>query len=148
MGSTLRDSGQIAPGLDRYTANILGHFDLSDAFRPFFELKYVHIFSRQESQPTFFQGGTNGTFFCQNPFLQPQQLAQLQAIGLCGAPGSVPTAAATFPVSRFNIDFGGRSELANRDLYRGVVGVQGDFNEDWKYEVAFSYGRFEQHSEI
>jgi hypothetical protein len=55
FGATLRDTGQLAPGLDRYTANILAHFDVSDAFRPFIEAKYVHIQALQEGQPSFFQ---------------------------------------------------------------------------------------------
>lgn len=137
VGSTLRDTGQIAPGLDRYTANILMHFDISDAFRPFLEAKYVHIFARQEGQPSFFQGGTLGTFRCNNAFVTPQQLAQLQAVGRCANP-----ATGTFAVNRFNVDFGGRSELVKRDTYRIVGGVQGDFNEDWNYEVSVNYGHF------
>ena len=141
-GSTLRDTGLIFPGLDRYSANLLFHVDISDAFRPFFEAKYVHLFSRQEGQPSFFQGGLLGTFACNNPYVTPQQLAQLQAIGRCANP-----ATGTFPVSRFNVDFGGRSELVTRDTYRAVGGVQGDFNGDWNYEVSFNYGRLDVHQD-
>ncbi len=139
-GATLRDTGQIAPGLDRYTANLLAHIDISDAFRPFVEAKYVHIRALQEGQPSFFQGGLLGTFNCSNPFLTPGALLQLQSIGRCGAPGSIPAAAATFPLSRFNVDFGGRSEIVERDTWRVVAGIQGDFNDDWNYEVSFNYG--------
>jgi outer membrane receptor protein involved in Fe transport len=142
VGSTLRDTGLIAPGLDRYTANLLFHMDVSDAFRPFLELKYVHIFSRQEGQPSFFSAGLLGTFACNNPYVTPQQLTQLQAIGRCANP-----ATGTFPVNRFNVDFGGRSALETRDTYRAVFGVQGDFNEDWNYEIAFNYGHLDQHSD-
>lgn len=142
VGSTLRDTGLISPGLDRYTANLLFHMDISEGFRPFLEAKYVHLFSRQEGQPSFFQGGTLGTFACNNPFVTAQHLAQLQAIGRCANP-----ATGTFPVSRFNVDFGGRSELVTRDTYRIVVGAQGDFNEDWNYEVSFNYGRLDVHQD-
>lgn len=142
IGSTLRDTGLIAPGLDRYSANLLFHFDISEAFRPFVEAKYVHLFSRQEGQPSFFQGGLLGTFACNNPFVTAQHLAQLQAVGRCANP-----ATGTFPVSRFNVDFGGRSELVTRDTYRAVVGIDGDFNEDWNYQIAVSYGRLDVHQD-
>jgi len=145
-GSTLRDTGQLAPGLDRYTANLLAHFDISDGFRPFLEAKYVHIFARQEGQPSFFQGvaATIGApdVRCDNAFLSPAALATLQSFGRCANP-----ATGTFPLARFNVDFGGRSELVTRDTYRVVAGVQGDFNDDWNYEVSFNYGRVETHQD-
>jgi outer membrane receptor protein involved in Fe transport len=149
-GSTLRDTGLITPGLDRYTANILMHFDVSDAFRPFAEAKYVHIFSRQEGQPSFFQGSFGGFFGqgngirCDNGFLTAQNLAVLQSQGYC-AGGA--TFAGIVPVNRFNVDFGGRSELVTRDTWRVVAGIQGDFNDDWNYEVSFNYGHVKIHQD-
>lgn len=49
----------------------------------------------------------------------------------------------TFAMSRFNIDFGGRGELHDRDTYRIVGGFDGTFNDDWTYEVSLNYGRLE-----
>jgi hypothetical protein len=87
VGSTLNDTGQLAPGLDRYSANLIAHFDISDAFRPFIEAKYVRLFARQEGQPSFFQGvaATIGgpDVRCDNAFLGAANLAALQAIGRC-----------------------------------------------------------------
>lgn len=136
--SSLRNTGQLAAGLDRYALNVLLHYDFSDAFRPFLEAKYVHVDAVQEGQPSFFQGGTLGTFSCSNPFLTPTALAQLQTLGRCANP-----ATGTFATSRFNTDFGGRGELHDRDTYRIVGGFEGDFNDDWKYEVFVNYGRLE-----
>jgi outer membrane receptor protein involved in Fe transport len=176
-GSTLREVGLIAPGLDRYTANILASFEVSPAFRPFFEAKYVFLKSQQEGQPSFFQstfpaffGGGRG-IRCDNPFLSPVALAELQTIGRCAAgsaqvfdtrptipdtrPGAPPGAVRpnpnfgaditeTLPLARFNVDFGGRRQLVERETYRVVAGVGGEFNDDWNYELSFNYGRFEQ----
>lgn len=152
-GGTLRNTGQIAPGLDRYTANVLMHFDVSDAFRLFFEGKYVHIFSRQQAQPSFF-GPVSGTFGlpaafnnrCDNAFLDAADIATLRSIGECDTAG-VYNPNDTFPMQRFNTDFGGRSELVTRDTYRFVAGIRGDFNEDWNYEVSFNYGRVDIHQD-
>ena len=148
FGATLRDTGQLAPGLDRYTANILAHYDVSDAFRPFLEAKYVHIEALQEGQPSFFQA-TFPAFFgagrgirCDNPFLTADNISTLQGIGRCLG-GSTSTE--TLQLARFNVDFGGRREEVERDTFRAVAGIQGDFNEDWNYELSFNYGHVDIH---
>ncbi|HEX5184159.1 MAG TPA: TonB-dependent receptor [Allosphingosinicella sp.] len=134
FGSTLEDTGQLAVGQKRYVANLLAHFDVSRAFRPFVEATYVHQRVVQEGQPTFFQ---NFDISCSNAFLKSQALATLQSFGLCAAPGD------TFPLSRFNVDFGGRSEIDTRDTFRAVAGIEGDFLDSWHYEISANYGRFE-----
>lgn len=150
LGSSLRETGQLAPGLDRYMANVLASFDLSPAFRPFLEAKYVYIESLQQGQPSFFAGSFPGFFGagrglrCDNPFLTAQNQATLRAAGRClGGPNS----AETLFINRFNVDFGGRQQLVERELFRTVAGVGGDFNGDWNYEVSFSYGRYEDRLE-
>ena len=128
LGSSLRLSGMLEPGLTRKAVNLLAHYDVSDAFSPFIEAKFVRVDANQEGQPTFF----NNTFSINNPFLSAQAKAQLQAIL---APG-----ATTFSAQRFNIDFAGRGEVHKRDNYQVVGGVTGTFNDDWKYEVSVNYG--------
>jgi outer membrane receptor protein involved in Fe transport len=128
LGSTLRLTGMLQPGLERKAVNLLAHFDVTDAFQPFIEAKFVRIDANQEGQPTFF---TN-TFRLDNPFLSPQARASLTA---ALAPG-----ATTFTAQRFNIDFGGRGELHKRETYSIVGGVSGTFNGDWKYEASVNYG--------
>lgn len=146
-GSTLRNTGQIAPELDRYTANLLLNFEASDALKFFAEGKYVHIDAIQEGQPSFFQGSFPGFFGggrgirCDNPFLTGQNITALQSIGRCAGG---PTSTETIPLARFNVDFGGRQQFVDRDTYRAVVGVEGNFNDDWRYELSFNYGRFEE----
>lgn len=172
-GSTLRNTGSLLAAVDRATLNFLAHFDVSDAFRPFVEAKYVRVDASGEGQPSFFQGSIPGFFgggnniSCNNGFLNAQARNALVNTG--ATPGSVGTACAqqipatmttpaqfvlvngqrvfdptrTFNMSRFNTDFRGRFFDAKRETYRVVAGVEGDFNEDWKYEVFANYGRFE-----
>jgi outer membrane receptor protein involved in Fe transport len=135
LGSTLNNTGQLDPKLVRYSINLLAHYDISEAFSPYVEAKFVRIKANQEGQPSFVQGGLLGTFRCNNPFLLPDALQTLQAIGQCANP---PTS--SFAVSRFNVDFGGRGELHQRDTYRIVGGIQGTFNDDWKYDISVNYG--------
>ena len=147
LGSTLRNTGQLEPGMERYSANLLAHFDLSPAFRPFVEAKYVRIYADQEGGPSFFQGSIPGFFGggadlrCNNPFLTAQALATLKSIGRCRN-----TATSTFTMSRDNIDFGPRRELHNRETYRIVGGFDGTFNTDWTYNFAVNFGRFQDHN--
>jgi outer membrane receptor protein involved in Fe transport len=144
FGATLRDTGSLLAEVDRYAFNVLGHFDVSDAFRPFIEAKYVRLDVSGEGQPSFQQGSIPGFFGggsnlrCNNGFLSGANLATLQSFGICGVP-----ATGTFNLARFNVDFGGRKFFGKRETWRGVAGIEGTFNEDWKYEVAVNYGRFE-----
>lgn len=148
LGSTLRNTGQLSPLLERYSVNLLSHFDISDAFKPFVEAKYVNIFANQEGQPSFWQGSIPGFFGggtnlrCNNPFLTTQALTTLQSIGQCAN-----AATSTFNISRFNVDFGGRGELQRRETWRLVGGVEGTFNDDWHYEISAVYGEFTSHNE-
>jgi outer membrane receptor protein involved in Fe transport len=143
-GSTLRDTGSLLAQVDRYAFNVLGHFDVSEAFRPFIEAKYVRVDASGEGQPSFQQGSIPGFFGggsnlrCNNPFLSAASLLTMQGFGVCT---NVPVG--TFNLSRFNVDFGGRKGQSKRETYRTVAGIEGTFNEDWKYEVALNYGRFE-----
>ncbi len=141
-GSTLRQTGSLLAEVDRYAFNVFGHFDVSDAFRPFVEAKYVRTDVSGEGQPSFFTSvpGTLGgpAMRCNNGFLTPSALATLQSFGLC-----TNVAAGTFGLGRFNDDFGGRRFEGTRETYRIVGGVTGSFNDDWSYELAINYGRFE-----
>lgn len=142
FGATLRQTGSLLAEVDRVAVNVLGHFDVSDAFKPFVEAKFVRTTVSGEGQPSFFTSvpGTLGgpAISCNNPFLNAGSLATLQSFGFC-----TNVATGTLPLQRFNDDFGGRRFEGNRDTYRIVAGVEGDFNDDWRYEVAVNYGRFE-----
>lgn len=141
FGSTLRNTGSLLAAVDRYAFNVLAHYDVSDAFKPFIEAKYVRTDVSGEGQPSFFTSvpGTLGgpAMRCNNGFLSAANLATLQSFGLC-----TNVATGTFPLARFNIDFGGRRFEGVRETYRVVGGIEGNFNEDWKYELAINYGRF------
>ena len=135
QGSTLRETGLMQIGNTRYAANLIGSYEVSDAFRPYFEAKWVRTESIQEGQPTFSSGALNPNFSINNPFLTTQA-RDLLVTSL--APG-----ATTFQTTRFNIDFGGRGENHSRELFRAVVGTQGSFMDTWSYNVALNYGRTE-----
>ncbi|MFM5918475.1 MAG: TonB-dependent receptor domain-containing protein [Novosphingobium sp.] len=153
QGSTLRNTGMMFAGVERYDANVLFHYDFSDALQFYWEGKYVHVWANQEGQPSFWQGSLKTAFGnsvaerakiselqCSNGFITPAALATMQSFGLCSN-----VATGTFTMSRFNIDFGGRGEVHKRDTYRVVGGLRGTFNDDWTYDLSVNYGRFDSH---
>jgi outer membrane receptor protein involved in Fe transport len=79
-GETLREGKllQLLPQLDRYSANMIAHFDVSEAFVPFFEAKYVrtNVVGTGSSGPAFYQGSTIDGLYerpeLNNPFMSTQ----------------------------------------------------------------------------
>ncbi len=141
----------LSPRLERYSVNLLGHFDVSDAFVPFFEAKYVHSVAQGSQSGPFFSSGTTlgdpatstaignrEAVRLDNPFLTAQARAQITA--LRAANGQASTDATRVIVRHNWLDFGIRDEKITRETYRGVIGVRGDFNDDWNYEVSANYG--------
>ena len=163
-GATLNDRGALDPRVTRYVANLLGHFDVSDAFRPFIEAKYVRVNAFAQGTPTFGQGGDQGTvasedadgnpirvgaspdtflgsgtpIFFDNAFLQPGAAATIRSL--------LPAGSDFFRVNRNNNDFGSRDEFDRRETYRAVVGVEGTFNDDWHYDASLNYGELKTKS--
>lgn len=150
-GAVLNDTGALVPRVKRYVANVLAHYDFSDAFRPFIEAKYVRVDAFAEGTPTFGQGGEQGLvggvaaepgtylgsgtpIFFDNAFLRPDTAAQIRSL--------LPAGAEFFRVNRNNVDLGTRDEKDRRETYRIVAGVEGTFNDDWKYDFSVNYGEF------
>ncbi|MDG5496451.1 TonB-dependent receptor [Niveispirillum sp. BGYR6] len=131
-GTTLRRYGQLQPEIRRMAVNAVGHYTISDAFVPFFEAKFVRNQVTQESSPSFNQSDL--ILGLDNPYLSSQARTLLNSI----VPGTSPSR--TFSLNRNNLDLGSRVEDITRETYRGVVGVRGEFNNDWNYEFSLNYG--------
>jgi len=138
-GFKFNDFVQLTSELKRDIFNGFAAFDVSDAVKFFAEGTYFH--SRADElvqQPTFNSslfGGLSGatTFSVDNPFLTPQASAQLRALGV-----------SRFSVSRASVDLSDPTGFSTTDLYRGVLGVKGDFGiggRKFNYEVSGNYGR-------
>ncbi len=188
----------LSPELNRYSANLLAHYEVSPAFVPFIEAKYVRTDARgSQSGPFFSQGQTLGDAIydenmydpsyyitggaaglvnregirLDNPYLSAQARALLtdqllastvnpntgaafvqrrdadgNPIGLTPAEqlarqrAAIADGSFRFSLRRNWVDLGMRDEEIRRQTYRAVVGVRGDFNDDWNYEVYANYG--------
>lgn len=142
LSATGGEGAMLLPGLERYAANLMFNAEISPAFQPFIEAKYVRVTATQQStQPTFIASTLPATFSVSNPFLTDQARATLASILNPGA--------TTFTMQRFNNDFGTRAEDHKRDTYRVVAGFRGELGTgmNLSYEAAFNYGRTETYYE-
>ena len=149
-GSTARESKStiLQPLVTRFSINSFGHYDISDAFKPFFEAKFVRTTSRgSTSGPFFFGLGTPGTprdsLNTSNPYLNPQARSFIQDYYGVG-----PDEDVDFGFSRTVTDLGNRDEVAKRDTFRIVVGADGNISPTWKYELSANYGQFNEKTTI
>ncbi len=168
-GDTRREGQlvQILPQLDRYSANLIGHFEVSDAFVPFIEAKYSRTDSvgQGSSGPAFFTGGTLDLLYerprLDNPYLSTDArntiAAQILASGINPTTNAPLTAANIAAINngsyrfilRKNLtDLGVRTEQARRETYRLVGGIRGNFNSDWHYELSGNYGEFRERTKV
>jgi outer membrane receptor protein involved in Fe transport len=161
-GINFREGNQLGlqPALDRYAINLIGHFEVSPAFVPFVEAKFVRTDSLgSASGPAFINGGTLGDPREQprldNPYLSQQAhdliVSQLVAANNFG--GGHNTAADypgdfQFSLRENLLGLGSRQESARRDTYRIVAGVRGKFQNDWNYEVSANYGDFTEATKV
>jgi outer membrane receptor protein involved in Fe transport len=156
-GNTRREDKlvQLLPRLDRYAINLIGHFDISSAFVPFVEAKYVRTesFSAGGSGPAFFTGGTIDALYerprLDNPYLSTQARTTItNALIASGvAPASI-TNSTRFVLRKNLTDLGMRSEAARRETFRIVGGVRGDLGSNFRYEVSGNYGEFKENTKV
>ncbi|UVO52319.1 TonB-dependent receptor [Sphingomonas sp. SUN019] len=164
----------LSPDVKRYSANLLAHFEISPAFVPFVEAKYVRTEAFGSQSGPFFNQGVNlenspglarDRIRLDNPYLTAQARTVLtQNILAAGVdPNSTATTPAAltaaqraaiadgsfrFALRRNFVELGIRDEQIRRETYRAVVGVRGDFNDDWNYEISANYGEHRERNII
>ncbi|KRC78435.1 TonB-dependent receptor [Sphingomonas sp. Root241] len=149
-GDNFRDGTQLGlrPRQDRYSANLIAHFEISPAFVPFIEAKYVRSeVLGSASGPFFFNGGVTGSprevFYTDNPYLSAQARNFLNDYY-----GVAPGTSQPFYFNENATSLTNRQESLKRDTYRLVGGVRGEFGSNWSYEVSANYGRFDEENKI
>lgn len=163
----------ILPQQDRYNFNLLAHYEFAEAAEAFLEAKYVRVDTLGSNsgaggmQGTFTSFDRRERLRIDNPFLTPGQSAMIaNAILASGCNSALSQTCATSTATsgpltaaqraaiasgsyRFSL---GRSEVAGsirdehfqRDTFRIVGGLRGNFWDDWSYELSANYGRMEE----
>jgi outer membrane receptor protein involved in Fe transport len=153
----------ILPLNERYVANLIGHYDFSDAFKFFVEAKYANVHTQGSNSGPAFNQGAGVTFAdyragyrLDNPFLNAAArttianaiLASGSTTGLTGGAALTPANRAAIAAGTFRFtnarnftDLGIRDEDAKRETYRIVAGFRGDITPHLNYEISGNYGR-------
>jgi outer membrane receptor protein involved in Fe transport len=123
------------------------------------------------NDPSFFTAGSSAGnvnregIRLDNPFLSAQARAALTAQLLAttvnpNTGGALSAAQLTaqraainngsfrFALRKNFVELGIRDEMFRRETYRAVVGVRGEFNDDWNYEISGNYGEHRESNVI
>jgi len=118
--------GDLQAQTEQHALNAFFSYDLTPTVRFFAEGKFVRSENQSSAQPSF----DFFTFISQeNPFI-PQKVRDA---GLDTFGGLL--------ISRDNFDFGVRDETLERNVYRSVVGLDGDIGENAKFELSYVFGQ-------
>ena len=120
--------GDLQAGTEHHSFNAFFNYELTPTIRFFAEGKYVKTENFTVAQPSF----DFFTFVSEDSPFIPQNIRDA-GLGTFGG----------ILFNRDNFDFGTRDEIFERDLYRTVVGFDGDIGDNAKFEVSYVYGRNE-----
>ncbi|HJV70197.1 TonB-dependent receptor domain-containing protein [Ideonella sp.] len=119
---------------DRYSVQALAHYDLADYARVYGEFSFHDDHTVAQIAPSgIFLGGFVTTVDYDNPLLSDAWKAALNLT----ASGDT----ADLFIGRRNVEGGGRQDDIRHSSYRGVIGVKGDINDAWSYDVSALVGK-------
>ncbi len=138
----------IAIPIDRFLVNSNVKYDFTDTTSFFFEGTYANTQSQSRLEPfpldsdDLFSDGTSGipvrytgsdgrTII--HPFLPQPILAAADGAGV-----------ENIRFRRRLVEFGARGARNERQTFRGVLGLEGSFNEKYSWDVSFNYGQSTQ----
>lgn len=118
---------------ERYTVNLLGDLDITESMRVFTEAKYVRSNTSNNGQPNYTFYDFIGT---ENPFIP--DVIRDAIVPDAGADYGMPDG---LLMNRDNFDFGLRIDTIRRETVRNVIGLEGKFDNDVKYELSYNFGQ-------
>ncbi len=124
---------------DRYLLGAMGHYDLSGDLEIYGEVSFSddHTLAQIATSGAFFGGGpVDGGHLvnCDNPFLNVGP-APNAFNALCSDGGLTTTDTATFLLGRRFVEAGPRIDDLRHTSYRGVVGLKGQIDDSWEYDI-------------
>ncbi len=152
---------------ERYSLGAVGRYEVNDKVEVFSQLMFTDYSTVAQIAPS---GNFFNTFgiACDNPLLSAQQIDRLCNVDLvndatpddpltpqnenalaaginpCADPDPVAPGnqcVAPFYIGRRNVEGGGRQDDLRYQSYRAVVGIRGNLNDEWSYDIAGQYSR-------
>lgn len=128
---------------ERYLVTAMGHYDMTDNIRVYTELTYSHNEVPQELAPT--PAFTTVEINPDSPFFAPDVQAALDGErsdtngdGVIDGDDN-----ALFFIGRRMVENGSRQSLDTRDAFRILIGLDGDFSENWSFDTYYSLAHLE-----
>ncbi|MBB6094165.1 outer membrane receptor protein involved in Fe transport [Povalibacter uvarum] len=126
---------------ERYTAGVFMDMDVADNQNVYGEFMFMKDRSVAQIAPS---GIFNQEFTvpCNHPYFTPaEQQVFCGQYGLSTAPASTDTV--NIRIGKRNIEGGPRQSDIGHEAYRVVLGLRGDINDTWSYDVYGQYGQTE-----
>lgn len=144
-GFNRNDERRISVPVERYLASAIANFEVSDGLTLYAEGTFAKVksSSRIEATPldyTDLYDGSAGNIGIPitNPFIPAAVRA---AIAAANADADPTNDVAAIGFRRRQVDVFSRSNRADRETWRGVIGARGNLAGDFKYDVSYVYGR-------
>lgn len=121
-------------GTERYQAGLLSHYEFNEHAEVYGDFSFMNNRHKTAVAPSgLFQ--SNFQVSCNNPLLSAQQQ------GVLGCTSGMITGAqqVNVTIGRRNIEGGPRMFGYEHTNYRAVVGLKGDIDDTWSYDVSGSY---------
>ena len=121
----------------QWSVDVVGHYDLTETLSLFWEAKYQYQEVEAIEQAHNFTDLLYGA--PDNPFL-PEELSAFvnnSGLGFAGIDGGLH-------ISRDSADWGENLTTNERETSRLVVGLEGDLNDVFSFELSANYGKFER----
>ena len=120
----------------RYSAGAFGHYQAAPYADIYTQIMYTDYATIAQIAPSGDFGNTS-TINCGNPLLSAQQSA---AIG-CTPANITANDSVPMYILRRNVEGGGRQSTLRNTSFRAVLGVKGDINDAWTYDLTGAYSR-------
>lgn len=140
-GFLLNDTTQLTADLERITGNLFANYRLTDNVRVFVEGEYYRAKALELADQSIYNatlfGGVSAplTFQATDPRLTTAARNQLAQLGVT-----------SFRLSRASTDLVNNNASSTTNVYRGVVGIDGNFSvfgKRFNFEATANYGRSE-----
>ncbi len=148
QGFRFADLASLRTGIERLTANLITHYDLTDSITLSGEFLYARTEGTQTptfpSRTVLNSAASNAgviTFTRNNGFLSPETVAELTARSPGFGFGAPLFLSKIFPDLLFDND-----QRLITETYRGLVALEGEFSAGWRdfyWSLSGSYGRVE-----
>lgn len=138
---------RISVPVERYMGTVIGNYEVTDAIKVYGEFTYAKVKSSSQIEATpldytdLYADGQGIPLT--NAFIPQAVRDQVNAYNAAVLADADPT---TNPVTSLGFrrrqnEVFTRSNTAERDFYRGVVGVKGDITDKWSFDASYVYGR-------